>query len=168
MGLGDFFGDIFGKVAGPIGQGIGTGIAQAIGNIGAPSPRVQVITQQQRPTQFATRPAGFPTIAQATRAQVGGGNVGVGPLALPGGAPLRTVAVDAFGLEFGGPTEGQFFIPNRNGTRPANVVSLADPDTGEPRFFGHLGRPLLFSRDMRAHRRVNKLASKARRRSGGR
>ncbi len=55
------------------------------------------------------------------------------------------------------------FRPTRSRMRPARVVVIPHPETGEPTFFGHLGRPLLFSRDLSAVRRVNKLAARARR-----
>ena len=57
------------------------------------------------------------------------------------------------------------FFPARRGRNfvPARLVSIPHPETGEPVFFGHLGKPLLFSRDMSAARKVNKLAARARR-----
>lgn len=44
--------------------------------------------------------------------------------------------------------------------RPASVVAVADPVTGEPVWFGHLGRPMLWSRDLRGARSMKKLAGK--------
>ncbi len=57
------------------------------------------------------------------------------------------------------------FTRNRNNIRPARLVIVPHPETGEPVFFGNLGKPLLFSRDMSAARRVRKLAARARRAS---
>ena len=54
------------------------------------------------------------------------------------------------------------------GARAKRLFMVPHPTTGTPTFFGHLGRPLLFTRDVQGARKVRKLASRfARRRGGG-
>jgi hypothetical protein len=113
-------------------------------------------------------------------------------LALPGGASLVPAAAGAAGIAgriitglgtlgglselgefFGGgedpmATAGALFRPTATTIRPARVVVVPHPQTGAPTFFGHLGRPLLFSRDLSAARRVDRLARRARRVKRGR
>jgi len=48
----------------------------------------------------------------------------------------------------------------RLSSRPAAVVCLPDPITGEARFFGHLGRPLVFQRDVTMAKNIPKLIRK--------
>lgn len=89
---------------------------------------------------------------------------------LPGGAPMPGVPAGMNGgasMAAGGacPT---MFRPNRTTIRPARLVVQMHPQTGEPVFFGHLGRPILFSRDMAVARKVGRLARRARRVRGGR
>ncbi len=48
----------------------------------------------------------------------------------------------------------------RMSSRPAAVVCLPDPITGEARFFGHLGRPLVFQRDVTMAKNIPKLIRK--------
>jgi len=48
----------------------------------------------------------------------------------------------------------------RVSSRPASVVCLPDPITGEARFFGHLGRPLVFQRDVTMAKNIPKLIRK--------
>lgn len=87
-------------------------------------------------------------------------------MALPGGAPVPS-ALDVPGL--GTLCRGTSpFVPTMAGMRPARVFALPNPATGAVTFFGHLGRPLLFSRDMSAARKVDKLARRARRTRRGR
>ncbi len=62
----------------------------------------------------------------------------------------------------GGGGGNAFFRPHTDRTRPRSVIMVPDPDTGEPRFFGHLGRCVLFSRDLSAAKKVAKLARRAR------
>lgn len=48
----------------------------------------------------------------------------------------------------------------RMSSRPAAVVCLPDPISGEARFFGHLGRPLVFQRDVTMAKNIPKLIRK--------
>jgi hypothetical protein len=113
-------------------------------------------------------------------------------LALPGGALLPAAAgvagrvipriitglgtlggISELGEFFGGGEEQQMagtmmFPPSRTSVRAARVFVVPHPQTGAPTFFGHLGRPLLFSRDLSAARRVDRLARRARRVKRGR
>ncbi len=54
------------------------------------------------------------------------------------------------------------------GVRAKRTIMVPHPISGEPVFFGHLGRPLLFSRDLQAARKVDRLARRARRSRRGR
>lgn len=64
---------------------------------------------------------------------------------------------------------GNLFRPGVTGgcptARPSNLVVQCNPVTGEPAFFGNLGRPILFSRDMAVARKVSRLAMRAKRTS---
>jgi len=75
-------------------------------------------------------------------------------LALPGG---RSVEVSL-------PLGGALFRVGRQSLRPARVVVIPNPLTGEPTFFGNLGKPLLFTRDLSAAKKVAKLARRVSRR----
>ena len=97
--------------------------------------------------------------------------------AAPGGAPL--------GLSFGDPTPGiqipgtgmtlgdtaavapgQAFRTGRCGA-VASVHVKTNPTTGKPTWFGPLGRPILFSRDVRAAKTLKRVGRIARRVTGG-
>ncbi|MEE8509327.1 MAG: hypothetical protein V3T07_09705 [Myxococcota bacterium] len=77
------------------------------------------------------------------------------PRALPGGLAISDL-----------PLGGALFRPTMGGLRPASVVVIPNPLTGKPTFFGHLGAPILFRRDMLAARKVAKLARRASSRRG--
>ncbi len=86
----------------------------------------------------------------------GGGDEGMArdvTVALPGG---RSVEVSL-------PLGGALFRPTMGGLRPASVVVIPNPLTGKPTFFGHLGNPVLFRRDLIARKKVNRLAASIRR-----
>jgi hypothetical protein len=76
------------------------------------------------------------------------------------GGVLAGEALDSFQASGGG---GQFFRATAAGASPISLVMLPNPVTGKPTFFKHAGRPILFSGDLTAAKRVNKLASRARR-----
>jgi len=87
----------------------------------------------------------------------------VGPILRTGAGVAGGVAAgELLGSLFGGDgaTCPGLFRPTAGRTRPVRVVSVPDPDTGEARFFGHLGTPVLFSRDVSAAKKVRKLASR--------
>jgi len=99
-------------------------------------------------------------------------------LALPGGAAiarglgrgLGALGI-AGGLEqlFGGGNgmdEVGFFQATMGGVRVKSTVMLRHPISGQPVFFKHAGRPILFSGDLRTCKRVNKIAARARRSRG--
>lgn len=93
-----------------------------------------------------------------------GGGIIQQPVGLPA-ALLRQVPGTLAGLGLGELFGGGDACPAlfRGGavrTRPASVVCVPDPATGEARFFGHLGKPLLFSRDISAAKKVRKLAQR--------
>lgn len=113
--------------------------------------------------------------AQQPIASAAPGPQAVIPTPLPGGVPvpMLTPAAISGGFQFGpappalpAPVSGVspgLFRPRAAGVTPARVVCVPHPLTGEAVFFGHLGRPLLFSRDLAAVRKVNRLARRARR-----
>jgi len=89
------------------------------------------------------------------------------PTVLPGGAVFADFNVPSLGDVFGGNPGINcpvLFKPNRPGARPASMVMVPNPVTGEPVLFKHAGKILLTTSDMTAHRRVNRLARKASRR----
>lgn len=95
-------------------------------------------------------------------------------IAMPGGAPLRQANVlgglgsviggglGALALTGGGSCPS-LFRPSSSSVRPASLVIAEHPETGAPVFFKNAGRPILFSSDLSAAKRVNKLAMRARR-----
>lgn len=119
-----------------------------------------------------------------------GGGVAIPSNFLPGGVPIagRTFLTpgDSMGLlgqiaEFLG--QGQPLLslgPNGNGgvtptgcaqmfkaggaaiARPQRLLVALNPMTGRPEFWEHKGRPVLYSSDLRAAKRVRKIARKAR------
>lgn len=106
-------------------------------------------------------------------------------LALPGGAAVGAVAsralqalglgaaggaaVGALGLGNGnGAVAGFAFRPTMAGYRANRHFILPHPVTGEAVNFGALGSCVLFSRDMSAARKVDRLARRARRTRRGR
>lgn len=62
---------------------------------------------------------------------------------------------------------GSPFVAGGSALRPA-TFSMTNPATGKQTWFRPAGRPILWSSDLGACRRVNRIARKARRRSGGR
>lgn len=80
----------------------------------------------------------------------------------PGGNGAASPELDALlrGLGGGNGACPSLFRPGRVSSRPASVVCVPDPQTGEARFFGSLGTPLLFSRDVSAAKKVRKLAQR--------
>jgi len=102
---------------------------------------------------------------------------GRGGQAAPGGAPL--------GLSFGDPTPGlqvpgtdvtvfgstsvaRLGNPFRAGAcgATATVHVVTNPTTGKATWFGPLGRPILWSRDLAVTKRVRKIARRAKRAGG--
>jgi hypothetical protein len=58
-------------------------------------------------------------------------------------------------------THSPLFTPTRTSARPSSLVIVTNPVTGKPTFFKHAGRPILFSGDLRAAKRVQKIARRA-------
>ncbi len=97
--------------------------------------------------------------------------------ALPGGAmPLTGALPSVLGgvlggllgegaesLFEGGGSCPQLFGQARQTARARQLVMAMNPVTGNPTFFRHVGRPILFSGDLATCRRVNKVAARARR-----
>ncbi len=70
----------------------------------------------------------------------------------------------AFGLEgaIPGLQAGELFRETV-GHRPIRFITSTNPRTGNVEFWEHAGRPVLFTRDLRTCRRVQKIARRARR-----
>ena len=86
--------------------------------------------------------------------------------ALPGGGqPVGGGAVAPAGgmsMEVGMPNALTFpFAPTMSGSRAQTFIAL-NPSTGAPTWFRPAGRPILWSSDLTACRRVNKIARRAR------
>jgi hypothetical protein len=105
------------------------------------------------------------------------------PVALPGGALVGPLlrglggaalggaavggAISAFGdsdvaLPFG----GNVFRRTAAGIRARSLVEVVNPMTGRKTWYRNVGRPILFSGDLRSCKRVQKVASRARRARG--
>jgi len=110
---------------------------------------------------------------------------GINAAALPGGALiaplLRQLGTGALvGAGFGGaqallgggggdvelPFGGSIFRTTMSGVRARSLVEVVNPATGRKTWFRNVGRPILFSGDLRACKRVNKVAARARRSRG--
>lgn len=104
-------------------------------------------------------------------------------VALPGGALLGQVLRQipgviggtALGLQYGGngggavaeaPFGGTIFRQTPAGLRARSLVEVVNPYTGKKSWYRNVGRPILFSGDLRACRRVRKIAGRARRARG--
>lgn len=59
----------------------------------------------------------------------------------------------------------QVFAPTAAGYRAKRFFATANPQTGTLSWFRNVGRPILFSGDLTACKRVNKVAARARRAS---
>jgi hypothetical protein len=194
--IGGFLGDVAAGIGGGLvdigGQVLG-GVVQQLpeailgGLLPQPAPAT-VFTGTGAPTTrfpgtLIAGGAGFPVDPARL---VRGGTFQVANVALPGGAPIGEAGLGTelgigaiergFNFLFGGGGGGgavangavQLFRPTATSIRPARVIVVPHPQTGAPIFFGHLGRPLLFSRDLSAARRVDRLARRARRVKRGR
>ncbi len=119
--------------------------------------RVEQATRSQQPINMGTVQPGGP----------GGFS--------PGG--FQTISNDLFGggLPFidivpeSGNLANRFFVPSRMaGARPRSTVMLPNPVTGKPTWFKHAGRPILWTGDLAATRRVARVAARARKSRGRR
>ena len=59
----------------------------------------------------------------------------------------------------------QMFVPTQSTIRARHLVQVQNPQTGTTHWYRNVGRPILFSGDLRAAKRVRKVASMARRAS---
>lgn len=92
------------------------------------------------------------------------------PLALPAsfGGPMPgagSIQPAAFLGDFPGSDAmaSPFFRPGMTGARPRSLIIQQNPFTGKPTFFKHAGTPILFSGDLSAARRVQRVARRAKR-----
>lgn len=167
------------------------------GTVGRRRPRLPGQTPGINPSPRRRTGGGMPTllspfVAPGEGGGGGGGGVGdflgtligtgVGLLgrALSGGEAetrlepgLTDVALGMAGLQResrGACASGALFRQGARTVRPNSTVLVCNPESGEPVFFKHAGRPILFSGDLTACRRVERVAKRARRasRRGGR
>lgn len=135
------------------------------------------------PTEIPVPGAVFPFETAGMLPQLPSGGMEMAtPVALPGGAligPLlrqlpgvigggaaAALALQEAGVEL--PFGGRLFKSTMAGVRPNRLVMVRHPVTQAPVFFKHAGRPLLFSSDMAAARKVDRLARRAKRTRRGR
>jgi hypothetical protein len=121
----------------------------------------------QAPAATSGNPSALPGWANILLGAAGGALAGTGLGLQPeaGGGYLGIPGMDVAPQGSAG-----LFEPYRttgNGHRAQNFVAM-NPTTGRADWFGPLGKPLLFARDLQAVRRVRKLAGRARRAVGGR
>jgi len=93
------------------------------------------------------------------RVSAGGGNVAV----LPGGAQTGGGAVG-----FPGGAAPLFNLSQGGRVSPRSLVMTLNPANGNPVFFRHVGRPVLYSGDLATCKRVKKISARVRRSVGGR
>lgn len=156
------------------GLGAFGGFVQGLGNlVTAVSPILQPIIQASFPTAQFQGQFQDPRFAAVPRSQ---------PIALPGGAPILGVNQAGLGQEFLDFTGlgGMLGIGGGNlPIQPTTSVTTRFPRTvsfttqtpsGNPKVitYRNMGSCLLFSGDLSAAKRVKRIASKARRRLGGR
>lgn len=101
-------------------------------------------------------------------------------VALPGGALIGSVLRQipgvlggaALGMQYSGgqsldlPYGGTIFRQTSAGLRARSLVEVVNPITGKKSWYRNVGRPILFSGDLRSCRRVRKIAGRARRARG--
>lgn len=117
-----------------------------------------VINAIRSPSNMPGGMSFLPTATIGGIARVAGG--------LATGAGLGAAAMELFQGSGGGcPTSP--FTAGTAGARPTIFVA-ANPVTGRATWFRPAGRPILWSSDLSACRRVRKVAGRARRRLGGR
>lgn len=110
-------------------------------------------------------PGGYPVMGASFVGPAGGAIARSLPWVL-GGAGAGLGAMELFGGN-GGSCPTAPFAQATAGPR-AQIFVAANPVTGKPTWFRPAGRPILWSSDLSACRRVRKVAGRARRRAGGR
>ena len=74
-----------------------------------------------------------------------------------GGIALGELAEGALSL-FGGGGGGAFFAPATGRSRPMRTIVQMHPETGQPHWWEHRGRPIAFTSDLSAARRLARCA----------
>ena len=108
-------------------------------------------------------PAQVPGQFRVTDPVAGGGAVAGGPF-------VRTAGLDIPGMDIGPQGSAALFspfIPSMAGARAQRFVAV-NPISGRMTWFGPIGRPILFSGDVTASKRVKRVARMAARASRGR
>jgi len=77
-----------------------------------------------------------------------------------------TVDYPGVGMGAGDPMSGAFWAPTATGFRPISNIAMISPD-GRIGVWNHAGRPLLWSKDLAAVKRVRRIAGKAASKLGG-
>jgi hypothetical protein len=94
-----------------------------------------------------------------------GGDDVAGSVALPGGAVIQQPVA---------PQAGRIFNINQNmstgavSVRARSTLLFMNPVTGNPVWYRNMGRPILWSGDIAARRRVNRIAARVRSRRSSR
>lgn len=152
LGQGGILGSIFKAGKGLLGKLLGKG--------GAKAKRAARALQRaaQTPAGQAAVAAGAAAAGVTAPALLVPGAPGPGPFAVPGAAPMMPTTVG-----------GLFRVaaPGALRVTPLRRVAVPGPD-GRLFWFGHLGSPVLFSGDISAARRVERVARRAARARGRR
>ena len=99
-----------------------------------------------------------PLLGQLGRGALAGAGIGAGMSLFGGGGEESALAELPFG--------GRIFRPTAAGIRARSLVEVVNPITGKKSWYRNVGRPILFSGDLRACKRVRKIAGRARRARG--
>lgn len=147
------------------------GLGDLIGEVGKIALKTAPIWTPYLPQPSAPAP---PVFMPTTTPAPGGGSMSQFPIAMPGGAPIYAPSVTpAFGIPGAdlAPTGSIPIVPNPvTGSLPSTVLAPYRTACGRPSWtiYRKMGRPALYSGDFAAAKRVKRVASRAKRRSGGR
>lgn len=149
-----------------------------LGRAGGGTPQPRSIPFPERPVTVPGFTAGDPLGERWT----GGGQMSA--VALPGGALIGSILRQIpgvlggaalgtmYGPDVGGqsladmPYGGMMFRRAPEGLRAKSLVEVVNPYTMKKSWYRNVGRPILFSGDLRACKRVRKIAGRARRARG--
>lgn len=168
MGFGDVLGDILVGAVDVLTRPVpGGSILESILTDPQPMAPTQIIVRNQPPLAAPSPrlgPSPGNSAPPVSPIPFGGGGFGGPQMAdFPGGfTPVAGFPFFDVVPPGGGAGVTLFRAPGISGARPRSLVMVPNPTTGKPTFFKHAGTPILFSGDLRAARRVQRVAARAR------